>query len=162
MLCMTPPCKSNQVTSRDSRLLRLLQCLGLSKTWTTPLHLPSNGMVNQCVKTVEEHMRMAMPALCSLTVAHLVDWLHDVHHYIHQHLKVGSARMKAWPVLCNFRKETMSGCTVQPRPEESHPSYSNSVKAYIRWTLRLTTWCAGSSDIEQKWWCCTRTDCCIM
>ena len=35
----------------------VLQCLGVSKTRTTPLHPQSDGMVERYIKTIEEHLR---------------------------------------------------------------------------------------------------------
>jgi hypothetical protein len=35
----------------------VLEILGISKTWTTPLHPQSDGMVERYVKMVEEHLR---------------------------------------------------------------------------------------------------------
>ena len=35
----------------------VLERLGFSKTRTTPLNLQSGGMVERCVKTIEEHLR---------------------------------------------------------------------------------------------------------
>jgi hypothetical protein len=42
----------------ESRLLQeVLQCLGVSKTCTTPLHPHSDGMVERYNKTIKEHLR---------------------------------------------------------------------------------------------------------
>jgi hypothetical protein len=42
----------------ESHLMQeILQLLGVSKTRTTPLHPQSDGMVECCIKTVEEHRR---------------------------------------------------------------------------------------------------------
>jgi transposase InsO family protein len=42
----------------ESRLMQdVLERLGVSKTTITPLHLQSGGMVERCMKTIEEHLR---------------------------------------------------------------------------------------------------------
>jgi hypothetical protein len=42
--------------------------------------------------------------------------------------------MTTRPIPRDFRKETKSGFTARPGPEESHPSSSRSGKAYTRWS----------------------------
>jgi hypothetical protein len=53
----------------------------------------------------------------------LMEWLHDIHNYDHQHLKVASNQMNTcYNHLVNsvgFQRETKSGCTTRPRPEGS-------------------------------------------
>jgi transposase InsO family protein len=49
---------SDQVRNFESHLIQEgLQCLGVSKTCTTPLHPQSDNMVESYIKTVEEHLR---------------------------------------------------------------------------------------------------------
>jgi hypothetical protein len=48
-------------------LQEVLQCLGVSKTRTTPLHPQSDGMVERYIKTVEEHLRKVI-------ASHQRDW----------------------------------------------------------------------------------------
>jgi hypothetical protein len=52
----------------ESRLIyEVLQRLGVSKTRTLPLHSQSEGMVESCIKTVEEHIR-------KVVASHQKDW----------------------------------------------------------------------------------------
>jgi transposase InsO family protein len=49
---------SDQGRNFESRLMQeVLQCVGVGKTRTTPLHQQSDGMVERYVKTIEEHLR---------------------------------------------------------------------------------------------------------
>jgi transposase InsO family protein len=48
---------SDQGRNFESHLIQeVLQCLGVSKTHTTALHLQSDGMMECYIKTVEEHL----------------------------------------------------------------------------------------------------------
>jgi hypothetical protein len=49
---------SDQGCNFKSQLVqKVLQCLGVSKTCTTPLHPQSDGMVQRYIKTIEKHLR---------------------------------------------------------------------------------------------------------
>jgi transposase InsO family protein len=59
---------SDQGRNFESHLLQeVLQCLGVSKTRTTPLHPQSDRMVERCIKTIEEHLR-------KVVASHQRDW----------------------------------------------------------------------------------------
>lgn len=53
----------------------VVQSFKLRKTWTTPLHPPSGSMVEQCVKTVEEHLR-------KVVLTHQKDWDKRMHNFL--------------------------------------------------------------------------------
>jgi transposase InsO family protein len=60
---------SDQGRNFESRLIQeVLQCLGVSKTRTTPLHPQSDGVVECYIKTVEVRQRKVVVAL------HQRDW----------------------------------------------------------------------------------------
>jgi transposase InsO family protein len=59
---------SDQGRNFKSRLIQeVLQCLGVSKMCTTPLHPLSDGMMERYIKKVEEH-------LCKVVAFHQRDW----------------------------------------------------------------------------------------
>jgi hypothetical protein len=59
---------SDEGRNFESRLLQeVLQCLGVSKTRTTPLHPQLDGMVERYIKTIEEHLR-------KVVAQHQRDW----------------------------------------------------------------------------------------
>jgi transposase InsO family protein len=59
---------SDQGCNFQSRLMQeVLECLGVNKTRTTPLHPQSDGMVERYIKTVEEHLRKVI-------ASHQRDW----------------------------------------------------------------------------------------
>ncbi|PNF24989.1 hypothetical protein B7P43_G08361 [Cryptotermes secundus] len=58
---------SDQGRNFEFHLLRVLQCLGVRKMCTTPLHPQSDGMVERYVKTIEEHLRKVVSS-------HQRDW----------------------------------------------------------------------------------------
>jgi transposase InsO family protein len=138
---------SDQGRNFESHLMQeVLQCLGVKKTRTTPLHPQSDGMVERYIKTVE-HLRKVVashqrdwdarlpifllayrasthdtPGLTPANLmfwrdlrlpgdllfgapsdkeqptinhaADVVDWVHNIHDYARQHLKLASDRMK--------------------------------------------------------------------
>jgi hypothetical protein len=85
-------------------------------------------------------------------MAELLDRLHDIHHYLRQHLKTAKWKpaTTAWPIPRDSKRVTKSACTARPGPEESHLSSSRAGKAHTRWSPGSTTWSAVSSDIQGR------------
>jgi hypothetical protein len=50
-------CRDQSCNFKSHLIQEVLQCLGVSKTCTTPLHPQLDGMVECYIKTVEEHQR---------------------------------------------------------------------------------------------------------
>lgn len=48
--------QNDQGRNFKSCLMQVLQCLGVGKTRTTPLHLRQDSMAKRYIKTVEEHL----------------------------------------------------------------------------------------------------------
>jgi endonuclease III len=58
----------------------VLQCLGMSKTCTTPLHLQSDCMLEHHIKKVEEHLKKVIaPQGLGRKIAYLPSGLQGIH-----------------------------------------------------------------------------------
>jgi hypothetical protein len=77
----------------------------LRKTWTTPLHPPSGSMVEQCVKTVEEHLRKVI-------LTHQKDWDERMHNFLLTYKTQNHKTTGMTPTSMMFRRELYLPCNL--------------------------------------------------
>jgi hypothetical protein len=83
-----------------------------------------------------------------------MDWLHNIHNYNHQHLKLASDRKKThynFPANSAVtRRVAKCACITQPPLKENHPSFNPHGRA--QQSPKSMMWCTWFSNTLERWW----------